>query len=46
MRFRDVDWRGRAWDDLFTAAISLAIVVMVFRHRADVDVDDISVMKG
>ena len=28
------------------AAIALAIVVMVFRRRPDVDVDDISVMRG
>ncbi|HXW75914.1 MAG TPA: NADH-quinone oxidoreductase subunit NuoK [Candidatus Eremiobacteraceae bacterium] len=28
------------------AAIALAIVVMVFRRRPDVDVDDISVLRG
>ncbi len=28
------------------AAIALAIVVMVFRRRPDVDVDDISILRG
>jgi NADH-quinone oxidoreductase subunit K len=28
------------------AAISLAIVVMVFRRRDNADVDDISIMRG
>ncbi len=28
------------------AAIALAIVVMVFRRRPDVDVDDVSILRG
>jgi NADH-quinone oxidoreductase subunit K len=28
------------------AAIALAIVVMIFRRRPDVDVDDISILRG